>query len=400
MVNKESVQRALDARLSALSASPQRRARIRAAAFAKEETETRRKFAAGLIFALAALLALTGAALAVKTNLFARFAVRDARYEAVLDQTADVTEAPAIVRDERLGETRAYVDSAYYDGRSLTLTFALENRRSAEEWEPAPEEKARMEENTDGNFPLFADEAPAAEEIRLEEAYLKAREEGKPFGYRTDSVWVHDTFYTDDGVELPPYSGDTIIGDNGEIYEVREFTPLPEAAAGRDILSVYAELGRSTVYYYFDGVKEYWMVDVQRENVGRITATVPRNGAETLEFSGTGTLCGAECTVTAKVSAMDLYLTIAADADVFPGVRHQIQDGGEWIEQPWMAAVYDETGREYMPRESAGFSDERTLEIPYDGTGQLPQRLTVRLYRSGMDDAAPTHWSETLELTR
>ena len=80
MVNKESVQRALDARLSALSASPQRRARIRAAAFAKEETETRRKFAAGLIFALAALLALTGAALAVKTNLFARFAVRDARY--------------------------------------------------------------------------------------------------------------------------------------------------------------------------------------------------------------------------------------------------------------------------------------------------------------------------------
>ena len=181
---------------------------------------------------------------------------------------------------------------------------------------------------------------------------------------------------------------------------MREFTPLPEAAAGRDILSVYAELGRSTVYYYFDGVKEYWMVDVQRENVGRIIATVPRNGAETLEFSGTGTLCGAECTVTAKVSAMDLYLTVAADADVFSGVRHQIQDGGEWIEHPWMAAVYDETGREYMPRESAGFSDERTLEIPYDGTGQLPQRLTVRLYRSGMDDAAPTHWSETLELTR
>ena len=389
MVNKDSVRRAMDARLSGLTASSERRARIRNAALSKEGPKMRRKIRAALAFALAALL-LAGAALAVKTNLIARFAARDARYEGILEQVTEVQETPEVIENEKVGTARAYVDSAYFDGQTLTLAFVVENGKHAETWTPTAEELAQMEVSDADYFPIFGDDAPCAEEIELEQAYLKAREAGTPFGYRKDSVWVHDTFYTDDGVELPPDSGDVETGENGERYEVLEFTQLPQSAAERDILSVYAELGASTVYYYFDGEKDYWRVDVQREGVGRIQATVPRKGAEVETLVGNGVLNGANCTVEATVGAMQVILTITADADVFPPVEHETADG-KWTEQPWMAAVYDETGREYQPREGAQGAPDvaNRLVIPFEGSGDIPQELTVYVYRYGIDDEYP-----------
>lgn len=390
MVNKDSVRRAMDARLSGLTASPERRARIRNAALSKAEPKMKRKITAALAFALAALLLLAGAALAVKTNLFARFAARDARYGEILEQVTEVAETPAAVEDEKLDAARAYVDSAYYDGQTLTLAFVVENGKYAETWTPTAEELAQMEASDADYFPIFGDDAPCKEEIELEQAYLKAREAGTPFGYRKDSVWVHDTFYTDDGVELPPDSGDVETGENGELYEVREFTQLPRSVAARDVLSVYAELGRSTVYYYFDGEKDYWSVDVQREGVGRIQATVPRKGAEVETLVGSGMLNGANCTVEATAGAMQIILTITADADVFPPAEHETADGS-WTEQPWMAAVYDETGREYHPREGAQAAPgvANRLVIPFEGSGSIPRELTVYVYRCGIDDEYP-----------
>ena len=388
MASKDTVRHAMNARLSGLTASEERRARIRNAALSKDEPRMQRKIAAILAFALAALL-LAGAALAAKANLFARFAARDARYEGVLEQVTEVKEMPAAVEDEKVGAVRAYVDSAYYDGRTLTLALVVENGKHAEMWTPTEEELSQMEESDADDFPLFEDEAPCAEEIRLEQAYLEAREAGTPFGYRKDSVWVHDQFHTDDGVDLPPCSADAETGENGELYMMREFTDLPQSVAERDTLSVYVELGRSTVYYYFDGEKDYWRVDVQREGVGRIRATVSRNGAEAETFAGSGMLNGANCTAEATVSAMEITLTIAADADVFPTVEHET-GAGKWTEQPWMAAIYDETGREYLPREGAqAAGGANTLAIPFDGSGHIPQELTVYVYRCGIDDEYP-----------
>lgn len=173
----------------------------------------------------------------------------------------------------------------------------------------------------------------------------------KTFGIRKDTIWVHDHFYTEDGISLPPYYGED-EEENGTLYEIREFSPLPEDVSGRETLSVYAELGRSTEYYYFDGQKTYWRSEVQRDGVGRVTATVPKAEAEIILFTGEGTLNGAACTVTAQVSAIELRLTIDAETDAFPLTTRYL-DGQTWQEQPWMAAVYDETGTEYLPRESS-----------------------------------------------
>ena len=101
-------------------------------------------------------------------------------------------------------------------------------------------------------------------------------------------------------------------------------------------------------------------------------------------------LNGANCTVEATAGAMQIILTITADADVFPPVEHETADGS-WTEQPWMAAVYDETGREYHPREGAqampGVANR--LVIPFEGSGSVPRELTVYVYRCSIDDEYP-----------
>lgn len=397
MVNEESVKRALDARLSALSASPQRRARILNAAMkTEEEPVMKKKITAGAALVLAALLVLTSVALAVGSNLFSRFATRDVRYETIQESAVTVTEPATSVEDDAIGTIRAYVESAYFEGQSLTLALVLENARSAQEWTPTPEELAQME--TGGaDFPIFMDETPSADAVRLEEAYREAKAAGQPFGIREDSVWIHDHFYTDDGVDLPPYSSDTDVGENGEVYQIRVYSPLPEAIVERDVLSVYAELGRSTIYYYFDGEKDYWSVDVQRENVGRITAEIPRSSIEAVQLSGSGTYADANVSITAQVGTMDLYMTVKADQDVFARIPHSGEEG-TWYEQPWIAAVCDESGREYRICGSSQAASENTLELQYEGTGTLPQTLFVELYRYGMDDSEPVLQSEPIEL--
>ena len=67
---RETIRKALDARLSPLSASPRRREGIRAAVAQREKKPIPKR--RSLVLAVALLLALAGAALAVSTNLFAR----------------------------------------------------------------------------------------------------------------------------------------------------------------------------------------------------------------------------------------------------------------------------------------------------------------------------------------
>lgn len=92
-----------------------------------------------------------------------------------------------------------------------------ENARSVQEWTPTTEELAQME-STASDFPVFTDEAPSADAVRWEEVYREAKAAGQPLGIREDSVWIHDHFYTADGIDLPPYSSDTDVGENGEVY--------------------------------------------------------------------------------------------------------------------------------------------------------------------------------------
>lgn len=198
----------------------------------------------------------------------------------------------------------------------MTLTIAVENARRISEWTPTEEEKALLKPE-EGARPATPQTAMTEEEKRIMADAQAAKAAGRPFGIRKDTIWVHDHFYTEDGISLPPYYGED-EEENGTLYEIREFSPLPEDVSGRETLSVYAELGRSTEYYYFDGQKTYWRSEVQRDGVGRVTATVPKAEAEIILFTGEGTLNGAACTVTAQVSAIELRLTIDAETDAFP----------------------------------------------------------------------------------
>ena len=69
-----------------------------------------------------------------------------------------------------------------------------------------------------------------------------------------------------------------------------------------------------------------------------------------------------------------------------------------------MAAVYDETGAEYLPREGASPESDRCLTIPFDGSGHVPEKLTVYVYRSAWDESEPDEAEirsgDSVELTR
>lgn len=65
---------------------------------------------------------------------------------------------------------------------------------------------------------------------------------------------------------------------------------------------------------------------------------------------------------------MDLYLTVKADQDVFTRTPHS-DDESTWYEQPWMAAVYDEAGREYRVCGSSQIPSENTLELQIHRNG-------------------------------
>ena len=378
-IDEETVKRALDGRLAPLRATPERQTRICAAAMKKEEPIVKKKMTAGFVLGIALVVALAGVALAVGESLFARFAQRDTPYQGVLDQVTTVTEAPTTVQDEALGTARAYVDSAYYDGETLTLVFAVEHAHRAVLWMPDEGELAQM-------TPAEPDEAqPLAEteeERTVTAAYQQAKEARKPAGMRLDDVWVHDHFYTEGGVDLPPYSGDDAVDEDGTWLEFREFSPLPAEAVGQDSLTVCGELGRTIRYYYFDGQQEWTRFEVIREGVGKITATVPRSEARRAVLKGTGMLNGAACTVTAQVSALEMRLTVTADGDVFRRTERQM-DGTSWMEQPWMAAAYDEKGTAYSARESASADADDSFTVMFDGTGSLPETIRVYVYQMG-----------------
>ena len=116
--------------------------------------------------------------------------------------------------------------------------------------------------------------------------------------------------------------------------------------------------------------------------MGRVTATIPRAAAEIARFTGTGALNGAECAVSAQVSALEMTLTITAEQAVFP-LETRNTAGQAWQEQPWLAEVYDENGQAYRLRGSSEVLAENQLCFSFDGLGYVPQTLRVCVYRDG-----------------
>lgn len=384
-MDDEHIRSAIDRRLSGLNASAGRRERIRQRIMKAEEPVVKKKISVGMVLVIAALLALMGVALAASLNLFAFFGKQDARLAKIAPQTSLATETPQTVESNNLGTTVASISSAYYDGQSLLVAYSIENGTRLERFTPAPEQLGQMTKLDD--FPLF--EAMSEEDRLILKEFTAARESAMPYGITRYSVYPSDHTETDDGIDLPPETERQESMPEGGQYMLREYeNPLPEEVQNRESLSIQIPLYQSASSFYFDG-KDCYMLSSESQEAGAMTATVLRADAQTRHFVGEGTYNGAQVHAEADASAVRAQITVSSDVDLFTALPED-----SW----YMLDVRDAKGNTLRVTE-CGTDGLRTLRADLEGTGILPDQLTVSILIESEGEDATTASSAPILLT-
>lgn len=332
----------------------------------REEQPMKKKISALAICVIIILsLALCGAvAEMLGLNLFEIFGQKDERLmelapKAVLNEVSPIT-----VTSPELGTTTAGINSAYYDGQSLLVAYSIANGSYMEEYNPTEEQLAQMEKTE--NPPIIEINDPKTEVLAVQ--WNTACQNGTPFGFVEYSITPSDHTITDNGCDLPPYSGPEITGDDGAVYSIREYeNPLPEEAQNQECLNIQIRLHQSESYKYFDGQNVY--VSFESQEIAPMMATVWRADAQVRHFQSEGSYNGYPVSVVASASAATARVTVTMDGSVFPSLP----------EDTWYRLyLTDENGNEYRAKEG-GIGNVHQMTVSFDGTGKLPERLTLRI---------------------
>ncbi|MBQ2929178.1 MAG: hypothetical protein IJD99_03070, partial [Clostridia bacterium] len=141
-----------------------------------------------IAIALIAVMLTSAIAVAETLNLFDFFGKEDARYAALAPKaTLDISE-PMLIAHPHLGNVEVKIDSAYFDGLGLSMTYQIDNSLYAEEYTPTAEEIAQMKLDEPVILAIVGNEPY----VEVHEAYNEAVENGMPFGYKQYTVRVHD----------------------------------------------------------------------------------------------------------------------------------------------------------------------------------------------------------------
>lgn len=372
---------AMDESFSGAYARPSLRARVLDRT--KGEDKVKRKVSYALVLALAAMLALSGAAIAAGLNLFEFFARHDERYATVAADTA-VTGVVPFTMDG----TEIWIDSAYYDGYSMSVALAMRNAHTIQEFTP---DEGELSSDDSSVVPsIYAASGPAntlepwgpvpgsQEKAEHAAAYQAAVAAGTPYGYKTVQYYPSDHITTADGIDIPPRSAWMDVMEGSVSCEMRNMeSPLPEEIQAQDSLTLLCDIGATETVYWFDGQQEF--TATTHSTVGQISATVYRTASEQRRFTGTAEVNGVPCTIEVTVSRLDAQVHVKAQGDVFYSITHQ-EDWGEWQENPWEIELTDETGRTYRIEGSSEADSMSELLLRYEASGTLPKNLSARFY--------------------
>ncbi len=336
----------------------------------------KRKMTLTMLAAVLAVIALTGAALAVGLNLFDHFGRNDRRLQVVAPEAALMVNDAVEVTTDALGVSRARIDSAYYDGQSLIVAYTLDNYQRYEDFEPTGAELAEMTENRDYLLEAFGIEGdPAATE-----ALRDAIDRKQPYGVVDYTIAVGDRCSTTGGVTLPLHAVAMEDGEEGLLYCIQEFeTPLPESARDLDSLNLTLPVELSTSWYWFDGETCYEKHDEQP--LATLTAAVSRSETETRSYKWEGKINGAKVSARAEASPVHIKLYIDAEAGAFPDPATIWPEAAK-ADDTWYSFVLTDS-RDMEYRFSGGIEGEGTLEAEYDGLGYLPDTLTLTVCVDG-----------------
>lgn len=376
MINEKDIQERVNRRLSGLAASEQRRMRIRTAINAEREEAQpmKRTISKTLVIAIVTVMLMATVAIAEHFNLFNFFGAHDERYNAVAPHATLTATEPALVAHPHLGEVKASIDSAYFDGLSLNLAYRIENHKHVEAFAPTPDELAAMQPDEPLIIALIGNE-PGFE---IYEAYNNAVTNGTPFGYRQYTVYPSDHTVTDDGVDIPPYSAMEDYDETGAYCEMREFeSPLPAELNDRTELKVSIKMYQQETLVWFDGQNCYIKYD--RSEVGHMDANIPLTKDAVQIMEGSGEINGVKCDATATVSKLVASVTVNCDAPInsFLGAAPEGTDEHDvWVE----VIAVDENGNKFRPQEGIMLDGSTEFTLPFQGTGILPKTLTVYVY--------------------
>lgn len=337
--------------------------------------------------ALVAVLIITSVvALAVGTNVFNYFNNRDARYGKLAEQAANVTAAPVNIESDELGSVNARIDSAYYDGHSLSVGFIIENSTRIEPYTLSAEELANAELIIDPIMPLARDEA----DQKILEEFQTAVENGTPYGYAIYSVYASDHTLVNN-IDIPPYTADEDYDDNGAYLAIRNYeSPLPEGLQDLENVDVSIRLYEHMSVHYFDGTDMYHY-GIAAVDAGTITAVVPKTNADTRFYTGSSAIDGITFSAEASLSAMNGNISLTADQDIFDPVSYEV-NGDTWQAPAWNLLVVDETGYEYRNMDGYSLAPVDSLDITVEGKGELPAELHVYLLHAGEEPDTYDYW--------
>ncbi|MBQ8963557.1 MAG: DUF4179 domain-containing protein, partial [Clostridia bacterium] len=274
----------------------------------------KRKMTLTMLAAVLAVIALTGAALAVGLNLFDHFGRNDRRLQVVAPEAALEVADAVEVTTEALGVSKAAINSAYYDGQTLIVAYTLDNYQCYEPFEPTEAELAEMTENRDyllEDFGTLEGNPDSAEALRT------AIDRKQPYGVVEYMICLGDRCTTAEGVALPLHTEAMEDGEDGLLYGIREFeTPLPQSARNREGLNLSLPVELCISRYWFEGESCY--EKHEEEPLATLTAAVSRSEAETRSYHWEGELNGARVSARAEASAVHIKLRIEAEAGAFP----------------------------------------------------------------------------------
>lgn len=426
MLNEQKIRQALDNRLSGLTASQVRRDRIRAAVNQerREATPVRSKKLI-LVIALIAAMLTSAIAVAETLNLFDFFGKEDARFAALAPYaTLEITE-DMLIEHPHLGDVEVKIDSAYFDGLSLSMAYRISNASCVAAYTPTEEEIARMQPTeadnsldeefsalmegvslddldvsmyysaSDASQPMSGAGAATDEQKQAAAAavipwvqnhpdyevfvgYNNAITSGTPYGYKEYSIYAGDHTYTDDGMDIEPESAWQEYEGNA-LCEMMNFrVPLDEVLRNRDSLTVTKKIYQQEEIIWFDG-KDCW-ISRDRQEIGTITATIQKAKDAVKTFSGTGSINGVECTFTAEVSPLAAVLTLETVLPIEEAFPINAPEGTDRFDQWREMALANQQGREYRPQTGMQYIDETHASVTFEGTGELPENLTAYAY--------------------
>lgn len=318
-----------------------------------------------LIAAAVALLAGTAVASA-ELNLFELFgSMGRPEYTAVAPDASAVEDKPAVIDDE-YGHAEAWVDSIYYNGRELAMTYSFQiGGDYYGSFVPDGDMLSRMEKTETSPLP----DSGIDWENPTVAAFLAAVESqsGEPAGFVRYAVSISDHTKTPEGVDAGVWRGGfTDPTEEGVVSEVREFeAPLPEELRDLEKITLTTILRRVGYFYYYDGQEVYFLREVVREE--EMIASAHRTEAETAAYTGSGEYEGVPYTVAAEFGTFGGEITVTAENAVFTPRCFVVAWDEKGVEYTWMG---------YRQRQE----NTDTLTYAYDSEGYLPQELTVLVF--------------------